>query len=200
MFPKLLQRPGAKHPRFTGLLILKVYWVKTVGFYTVTYTYAGLTTEQEIPPVYQLQGTIAEEDIQLHPEFVEKLAGTPEDPKNGAQFVDPKTGAVTKDNEKGVFREFKLLVGGKKNPLAGVDGYLVPGVTWTKTYVSKSRPNDLKKLGQIDEPEGPNPDVSPRTWIYYSMDYTEKGGVFEIRKTWLMSDRRGWDENIYKGG
>ena len=97
-----------------------------------------------------------------------------------------------------MFREFTSNVSSAPNPKAGIESFLSPGATWTETYFSLSRPTDLGDLGEIDSPSGPNPSFgSGRNWLYSGAEYTRRGGIYEIRKTWLLSGRNGWDTDVY---
>lgn len=196
-FPQLMRHHGSVHPRFSTMAVSKISWQRGKnGFYRVTYTYEGFLVS--LPePSYTLSISLAEEPIELHPKFAE-IAGTPKNPKNGAIFVDPDTGKITKDNTRGVFREFSATIGGKENLKAGVEAYLLPGSTWTEVSYATKRPGDLGSLGEIDSPSGSPPSFgSGRNWLYSGAEYTKRGHIYEVRKTWLLSGRRGWDVDIY---
>lgn len=197
-FPALLRSKYSVHPRFTSMAVSKVNWTTGAAgqFYRVTYTYEGFLVS--LPePVYSLSSSLSEEPIELHPDF-ETFAGKPSAPLNGAVFVDPDTQQITTDDDRGVFREFFATVGGVANLKAGIESYLSPGATWQEIYFSASRPTDLGSLGEIDAPSGPNPTIgSGRNWLYSGADYTRRGGIYEVRKTWLLSGRNGWDSDIY---
>lgn len=196
-FPALMRSKGSGHPRFGNMAVSKVNWQagKHGKFYRVTYTYEGFLLS--LPsPTYQLTSSLSEEPIELHPDF-DTIAGTPSTPANGAVFIDPETGKLTKLDAKGVFREFKAVMSGTQNPKAGIQSYLCPGAEWTEISFSLSRPGDLGSLGEIDSPSGSNPTFGSRTWLYSGVTYTQRGGIFEIRKSWLLSGRNGWDTDIY---
>jgi hypothetical protein len=196
-FPSLLRSKYSVHPRFTSMAVSKVNWTSGSHgkFYRVTYTYEGFLNS--LPePIYSLSSSLAEEPIELHPDF-STIAGTPAAPLNGAVFVDPDTEKITTDNTRGVFREFRARLGEVANLKAGIESFLSPGATWSEIYFSSSRPTDLGSLGEIDLPSGPQPSFGSRNWIYSAADYTRRGGIYEIRKTWLLSGRNGWDADIY---
>ena len=197
-FPALLRSKYSVHPRFTAMAVSKVTWNsgKHGKFYRVTYVYEGFLNS--LPePVYTLSSSLSEEPIELHPDFA-TIAGTPASPLNGAVFLDPDTQKITTDNARGVFREFMIMNGASTNLKAGVEAFLSPGATWQEVYFSTSRPTDLGHLGEIGSPSGPNPTFgSGRNWIYSAADYTRRGGIYEIRKTWLLSGRNGWDTDVY---
>lgn len=197
-FPALLRSKYSVHPRYVNMAVSKISWqlARHGQFYRVTYTYEGFILG--LPePTYTLSAALSEEPIELHPNF-QDIAGTPSSPQNGAVFVDPDTGKITTDNDRGVFREFFATVSGSANDKAGIESYLSPGATWQETYFSTARPSNLGSLGEIDTPSGPKPSIgSGRNWLYSGADYTRRGGIYEIRKTWLLSGRNGWDSDIY---
>ncbi|MGL4422116.1 MAG: hypothetical protein ACRCZF_15720 [Gemmataceae bacterium] len=197
-FPSLLRSKYSVHPRFSAMGVSKINWNlgKHGKFYRATYMYEGFLNG--LPePVYSLSSSLAEEPIELHKDFL-TIAGKPSAPLNGAVFIDPDTQKITTDNSKGVFREFLATIDGARNLKAGIESYLSPGAVWTEIYFSTTRPSDLGDLGEIDNPSGPNPSFgSGRNWLYSGADYTRRGGIYEIRKTWILSGRTGWDSDIY---
>lgn len=196
-FPRLMRSKYSVHPRFTSMGVSKINWTagKHGKFYRITYTYEGFLNS--LPePIYSLSSSLSEEPIELHPDFL-TIAGTPSDPLNGAIFIDPDTQKITKDNARGVFREFLATLGSAANLKAGIESYLSPGATWTEIYFSSSRPTDLGSLGERDSPSGSNPSFGSRNWLYSGCEYTRRGYIYEIRKTWLLSGRNGWDADIY---
>jgi hypothetical protein len=156
----------------------------------VTYTFEGFLFEAP-QPVYELQSSLSERPIQLHPDFAE-IAGTPSAPLNGAIFIDPDTGKQTTDNTKGVWREFKH--GTSKS---GIEAYLVPGAEWREITFSTTRPSALSALGKIDPPSGPNPTLADHNWLFWSQTYTRRGHLYQTTKTWKLSGKGGWDPDIY---
>jgi hypothetical protein len=194
LFSRLIRAVGSIHPRFPSMAVARVTWdLNHAGtFYKVNYIYEGFISK--LPdPTYELSGTLSEEPIQTHKNFA-ALAGTPDAPRNDAIFLDPETQKLTKDNEKGVFQEFG---GGSANRKAGVASFVSPGVMWTAIYFSVTRPAALRNLGTIDAPDGPNPSISGRNWLMWDMSYRQRGFIYEIRITWKLSGRNGWDPDIY---
>lgn len=197
-FPGLMRAMGAVHPRYSSMAVSKrsAELGKGGAFWRVTYIFEGFLFS--LPDAtYELSGSLDQQPIQLHKEFA-SIAGTPAAPLNGAIFIDPDTGKITTDNTKAVFREFKAtLPDGSPNPKGGVESFLDPAATWTATYFSTSRPSTLRSLGEIDSPDGANPSLSGRNWLLYDESYRQRGFVFEIRTTWKLSGRGGWDSDIY---
>ena len=198
-FPNGLRSKYSIHPVFTSMAMSRISWAKGKGgqFYRATYLYEGFL--QSLPdPVYELSGSLGEEPIQLHKDFISTLAGTPATPLNGAIFLDPDTQKITTDDSRGVFREFFSTISGVTNPKAGIEAYLSPGAIWTETSFSTTRPTDLGSLGEIDEPTGPEPSFGAgRNWLYFDVNYQQRGFIFATRKTWKLSGRAGFDTDIY---
>lgn len=192
LFPARLFRNGAVHPRFRTMTMSKRSIVRHKGgeFYRATYTFEGYLFE--IPtPVYELDASLLENPIQLHPDF-ETIAGTPSAPANSAIFIDPATGLISTDDSTGVFQEF--AAGSSK---AGIDSFLDPGATWTEISFSLTTPSGLGDLGEIDSPSGPNPSVSGRNWLLWATSSRTRGFITENRRVWKLSGRGGWDSDLY---
>ena len=194
-FSRLLRALYTVHPDFPKMAVARVQWEKprqfAGKFYRVAYIYEGFINA--LPDsTYELSGTLTEEPIETHPDF-EDFAGTPSSPLNGAVFLDPETGKPTTDDAKGVFSEF-----GISGDKAGVSSYASPGVMWTETRYSTTKPTELGDLGQIDTPNGNPPTFSGRDWLLWDSSYRRRGFIYEIRIAWKLSGRNGWDEDIYE--
>lgn len=193
-FTRLLRALYTVHPQFPTMAVSRVNWDKTrqtAGqFYRVAYIYEGFIGR--LPePTYELSGTLSEEPIETHPNF-EDFAGTPSAPLNGAVFLDPETNKPTTSDELGVFTEFGIS--GNK---AGVSSYASPTVMWTEIRYSTSKPSELGDLGEIDNPNGGPPNFTGRDWLLWDISYRRRGAIYEIRISWKLSGRNGWDEDIY---
>jgi len=186
---------GSNHPDFPAMAIARRSGQRGVGnLWRVSYLYEGFITA--LPqPTYELSGSLDQQPIETHPNFSD-IAGTPSDPANGAVFIDPSTGEITEEGDLGVFREFKSTLGGSPNPKAGVDSYMDPGATWTEISFSLTQPS-LGSLGDISSPAGPNPSMGGRNWLFWEVNSRRRGHIIEVRKTWKLSGRGGWDTDIY---
>jgi len=198
LFGDLLRRVGTLHPRWTSMALSKATWklVEAGTFYRITYIYEGFIGS--IPDAtYEFTGALSEEPIQTHVNFAD-FAGTPASPLNGAIFLDPDTGKPTTDNAKGVFFEFAAMSGDATNDLAGVSSYESRGGTFTEVSFATNRPSDLGNLGTIATPSGPHPSGGAgRNYLYAEISYRQRGFIFEIRKSWKLSGRNGWNTKIY---
>lgn len=189
---------GDAHPFCNWMHAEKVTWDFVPGFVLFAAEYAGVNGSTT--PVYELEMGASEEPIQTHPKFVSDIAGTPAVPANGAIFRDEE-GNKTRDNMKGIFDRFRVLLDdGSPNPFGGVTGYLNPQMTWTKTWITASKPNDLAQVGKIDTPEGAPPSLGgSRNWLYVALTYEERGGgnCYKVKKAWRASGARGWNTTLY---
>jgi hypothetical protein len=191
VFPSQVLGMYASHPRFTGMALSRRSGERTKpGFWTVSYTFEGFLFEAP-EPVYELVANLDQDPIESHPDFTE-FAGTPSDPQNGAIFVDPEAGTISRDDARGVFREF--AAGSSK---AGIESYLVPGAEWKETTFTTTRPTSLRDIGKTESPAGPSPSLSGRNWLAWSETYTRRGNIYQVTRTWKLSGRNGWDNDIY---
>jgi hypothetical protein len=57
----------------------------------------------------------------------------------------------------------------------------------------------VNKIGQIDQPDGRQPNVGDgRTWLLNGVTQTQEGRAYRIEREWIASDAGGWDEDIYE--
>lgn len=86
---------------------------------------------------------------------------------------------------------------------AGIESYLRPAVRWTwqcarNTYPSNS---ELNKVGDVvSPPDAPNI-TDDRDWLYTGISVAhEADGAFTISREFVLSERGGALQEIYKGG
>jgi len=196
-FPSSLEAYDTANPDFSTMLLSKRSASREMpGFWSVVYRYEGYL--DALPdPVYELTSALDQEPIQCHPKFVSTLAGTPSAPLNGAVFVDPATGKPTADDDKGIFREFRSIVGGDLNPKGGIESFLTPGAEWRETSITGTKPTEIRNLGTIDSPTGENPTLTGRNWLLWSHTYTKRGMIYQVTTVWKLSALREWDSDIY---
>lgn len=167
--------------------------------YEVSLTLEGHTQpDQADGEEYSLEGTTSEDPIETHPEYQALL-----DLYNG-----------TEDASSGKAKWPKTISGGEqtfagqpdgsapeqRNPMHGVEGYLVPGLTWTRKSVSRTLPYSIiRSLGTIDNPPGNPPELSGnRNWLKIRARATFRGNVWQIEETWLLSGPDGWVPEMYR--
>ena len=191
LFPAQMLADFAGHPDFGNMQLTRRRGTRTEpGWWTVSYSFEGFlfTLPDE---VYELTTSLSSEPIQTHRDFSTTIAGTPAVPENGAIFVDPDNRQTSK-KANAVFKEFSA--GTVK---AGVDSYMNPGAEWVETKFQTSRPTGIRDVGSIDSPAGPQPTVAGRNWIAWSESYIRRGSIYQVRTSWKLSGRNGWDPEIY---
>jgi hypothetical protein len=193
---ELLPAGLAPHPHAPWALAEKQTVSFTPGLWTLTVEYAGTPVESS-EPVYESRRGTGQEPIETHPKFVSHIAGTPSSPLNGALFVDEE-GLPTADNQRGIFRGFRLIVDGGRNPYAGLNAYLaVNNTIWSKSWTQKKKPSQ-SAVGKISSPDGPQPGYPGGVnWISLGVDYTLRGGAFACNAQWLGSGPGGWNDVVY---
>lgn len=140
--------------------------------------------------------TASEEPIETHPAFSEDhdhfpwiLAGTGDDPQNGAVFDGTES-----DSKFSYFPPDALL------QLGGVTSYLVPSVVLeaTKRFTDFDDVgwNQIYTVGKIKEPPI-DIDVGNRTWLIIGAQYTNDNGTWVVTVQYQLSGEDGWNENMY---
>lgn len=197
IFPGVIAPMFSAHPRFPAMKLSRRSGSRDKpGFWMITYLYEGFLFE--LPqPVYELSAGLDQEPIASHPNFISAIGGKPSAVLNGAVFIDPDTGLQTEVDADGVFREFAATIGGAANKKGGIESYLVPGAEWRVTEFSTSRPSALRDLGRIDSPDGPNPTLAGRNWLFWGESYVRRGHIYQTTAIWKLSGRNGWDSDIY---
>jgi hypothetical protein len=184
----------SKHPRWEFLECdRRTITRNDDATWTIEATYFGVDPGNEPEKIYQLSGSLSSEPIQTHPFF----------PK----FAAPGYTSGSIFETDGSFKEFvKMPLGSAAtvdatNPAwIGVRDYLAPGVTWTETEVTKTKPTgtDLDALGYIDDaPPGEPPTPTDRDWLMTDFSYEQKGKTYVIRREWRLSGPNGWNKTIY---
>lgn len=132
--------------------------------------------------IYEIEGTTSEDSIESNP--------------NIQQLVTDFLGQI-KDSKLKFAPE---LEDGSRNPMFGVESYLVPGVVWTeRTIVLEIPPDLLDGLGSIDDdPPGEPPSLpGDRNWLRIAADCKPRGNVFERVRKWLLSGPGGFVRQVY---
>ena len=76
----------------------------------------------------------------------------------------------------------------------GRETFKDPKATWTRRWVSSTRPDNLDKVGTIEIPPGDPPPSAPgRNWLSDGLRSEERGVVFDNEQVWIESGRGGWD-------
>jgi len=192
------------HPDFDIMLLERARFRRAPGFSRIECEYAGaiLPGQHE----YELGWSTGEEPIQTHPNFSNADAakglayqgGVPTGPVGDAKWLN---GAVFEQTAGGFwkFLDFSRADPSAADSLYGVESYLDPSqITWRHSYLAKVPPADASKVGTIDTPDGTPPSLGTgRNWLYLSLEWTRRGYVYQITKTWRASGKRGWNSKIY---
>lgn len=181
------------HPIWTWLNMEKRTIEILPGFAVITGEYAGIEGSRK-PSVYECSAGTSDERIETHPDFVSNIAGRPSSPLNGAIFIDPKTNQPTTDDSKGVFDKFSALVGGERNPFAGVQSYLSPQVVLREVWIAKTQVV-ANSVGKISAP--PFTPGVPGNWLQTGVAFQQRGLVFQNSIEWRSSGRYSWNNTIY---
>ena len=211
----LLPGVKSKHPIFKNLTV-ETSEISISGVYAVgTCEYFGIAKE-ESDPVYDMNDNVSEDPIATHPDFL-KIAGDAMKPINGANFRQPGiNGAAMFNADRSainaavaracVFDHFEIGNGMVMNEFAGIESYLVAGITWRKSWCRRKPIIDLSQVGKISVPHGPAPNLNnplapkaeqKRNWLLLGISQTQKGACFQCSMEWRASGPRGWIDAIY---
>lgn len=197
-----LVREVTYHPDFPWL-ILKDAKIKReeANLCRVRITYEGVSDDGIVKiggnragsnPRYSLKGATSTAPIETHPNF-KKIAGTSNDPNDGAEFDDDEN-----------FDKFKTyLDDGTKNKNAGVTQWFQPTVIYEESSALSSEQGVgdlLTELGKISEPpESPVlPKVSEnKNWLMVDASAKPVGNGIDLTRRWKLSGPHGWNEDWY---
>ena len=195
------------HPDFIDLFLKSASIVKQKGDYElmeVVYEGAapgggeaninGAQGNPLFEPVTGLSRTVNQEPLDSHPNF----SGTPDSIVGQACNNDgtsEEPNIIIRDSD-GAFK----VISNEANDVAlrGVSSYLVAGAEYTVRYADESKPN-LENVGRVVESLPLNgPDVGGDfNWLLSSIDYEQRGEVYEITERYLLSGANGWADSIY---
>lgn len=184
IYAGMIPQTGSLHPRDPRLTCFKRS-IKRLRADKVrgTLSYIGLVADPT-PMFIEHPGGSGQDPIETHPNF-KKFAGSPVDPKNGAQF-DVDTGEFL-----GFFDQ--------ENDCAGVKSYIVPSIMVSLSFYTHYVP-DLAESGTIYNYEPPDllrpPNV--KNFLLLGMPYRKIGNLFQVTHQILGSGPRGWNKKIYK--
>ena len=181
--------------------------------------------EPEPIPTYSLRGGVTERDIMLHPKVI-ALAnrndiGILSFLKRGIyQYYDAGDGAGPLVSAKHIDEQsnvtWRPLPGGAGGQPTAGDAttfawliqrghhtYKFPSFTWVKTWDAtvEINPNEIDNLGSRDVPDGdfpfPGGVAEARDWLLTNATQEQDGLKFRNSLEWELSDRGGWDADIY---
>ena len=191
----------------------------TGGFATVRVFYTGYfslnqsqSPTSEVPTTYTLSGTLEEVPLMEHPSVVALLS------LEKSQLQQIVEGVLSWDGTDVLIRDDdgEFTKPAKEQNITTTDGetfallladgettYKRPSFTWTKTYDSTSAlpGSTLNDLGKVSTPDGDPPTLTgARDWMLVSANQTQSSTtdpVYSIQVAWLMSEREGWNADLY---
>jgi hypothetical protein len=196
---KLMPRPGTPHPEIPFIAVDNVTAQVSEGdIAQITCNYAGTdnTANDATKTSYSIGMSLSEEPLLSHKKFKDLddeekdalqaiISGKDKD-TTGALYKDKVTSAVGKKALEKIQR--------------GQTSYYSPKLTWRQSIVRKSSAasSDVNKVGQIDSPDGRQPNLGDgRNWLLNSVTQTQEGSSYRIEREWISSDAGGWDADIY---
>jgi hypothetical protein len=93
--------------------------------------------------------------------------------------------------------EFLGFTKNAKRNLFGVQSYLNPNMSYSRSYSTTTRP-DLSKVGKIMSGTSGFPTIQTgKNWLCTSITYRKQGTTYNVTQEFRASDRNGWNEYIY---
>lgn len=201
-----LPEPRSFHPLETLLVLTSASLTKQKGdceLLSVTYEGPGdgsgeaTTGTQGDPlftPVSSLTRQSKQEPLDTHPNFdgrTDSIVGEACD--NDGTSEDPDI--IIRDSD-GAFKRISNTA--NVAALRGASSYLAPGAEYTIRYADRNKPN-LSSVGKtVDQVPLEGPTVTdPFNWLLISIDYTQKGDIYEVTERYLLSGPNGYANAIY---
>ena len=213
--------------RFLGLASIPRVKHIAGDYTVISVKFAGYTgptgqgTGDDVPepvPTYALRGAVQERDIMLHPKLAAALRIFPALPgiikglledKYELRDVGGDDKFVNKQSDPEgniTYRELPIQPAAGDSLIfatlvaQGVMTYKFPTFLWTKTWDSTEgiKPAEVNNLGTVDAPDGDPPAIDgDRDWLLVTASQEQDGLKFRNTKEWQLSDRDGWDSDIY---
>ena len=170
------------------------------GTFKVVLHFEGVTFEfnDDDKVTFELDTSMNEDPIQTHPFFdtLKKRYGWDEVKEQFAETLPEQSGQQTALSGSG-----KKV---KKNPMFGVDNWLVVGAVFRKTYAARVIPSGLLRgIGTIiDRPPGIEQFKIPsaakkRNWLKLAPKIKRRGNAVEITEEYMLSGPNGWLRDVY---
>jgi hypothetical protein len=197
---QLMPRPGTPHPEVPFITVDSVSAQVSEGdIAEITCNYAGTDNTANDPDktTYTLGLALSEEPLLTH----KKFRDLPEEEKEALQAI---INGKDKDSSGALYKDKVTSVAGKKaleKIQRGQTSYYSPKITWRQSVVRRASATsaDVNKIGQIDEPNGRQPNLGDgRNWLLNGVTQTQEGRAYRIEREWIASDAGGWDNDIYK--
>lgn len=172
------------------------------GTFKVVLHFEGVTNDFTFDDAnkvtFELDTSMAEDPIQTHPFFdtLKTRYGWDAVKEQFAETLPESGGQQTALSGSGKKN--------KKNPLFGVENWLVVGAVFRKTYAARDIPSALLRgIGTIvDKPPGIEQFHIPsaakkRTWLKLAPKLKRKGNAVEITEEYMLSGPNGWIKDVY---
>ena len=147
-------------------------------------------------PVTTLSRVAKQEPLDTHPNFkgtATSIVGVACDNDGTEANEDPEI--IIRDSD-GAFK--RISDKAKDDSLKGATSYLAPGQEYTVRYAALTEP-PLTNVGRVVENlplDGPS--VSGDfNWLLISVDFTQKGEIYEVTERYLLSGVNGYADSIY---
>jgi hypothetical protein len=196
---QVMPRPGTPHPDIPFIWVDNATAQVSEGdIAQITCNYAGTdnTANDPAKTTYSLGLSLSEEPLLSHKKFRDLT----DEEKEALQAI---ISGKDKDSSGSSYKDKVTSATGKKaleKILRGQTSYYSPKVVWRQSTVRKTSAasSDVRKIGQIDSPDGRQPNLSDgRTWLLNSVSQSQEGNSYRIEREWISSDAGGWDEDIY---
>ncbi|MEQ1861998.1 MAG: hypothetical protein ABMA13_18930 [Chthoniobacteraceae bacterium] len=173
------------------------------GTFKVTLHFEGLSDDaadnEEEKVTFELDTSMAEDPIQTHP-FFDKLKSRYGWDATKEQFSE----TLPDDAQQAALSAGAQGSKAKKNPMFGVESWLVVGAVFRKTYAARIIPASiLRGIGTIvSRPPGieqfkiPNP-ARKRNWLKLAPKIKRRGNAVEITEEYMLSGPNGWLADMY---
>ncbi len=169
--------------------------------YDVTFEFEGHFNPKDADgEEFSLDGSTSDDPIESHPE-IEMLVSK--------YFPEGTTLKSARKTDSGdiVFPPTIKDINGEDtpNPLYGTRNYLVPGMIWTRSFVTQDFPTGLaRQLGCIGTPPIGNLGQRPpslegtRDWIMIRLKADWRGNVWKVSESWQVTGRNGAAPDVYR--
>jgi hypothetical protein len=196
---QVMPRPGTPHPEIQFITVdTATAQVSEGDIAQITCNYAGTENTDNDPAKtsYSLGLSLSEEPLLSH----KKFKTLSDEEKEALQAI---ISGKEKDAAGTAYKDKVTSADGKKaleKILRGQTSYYSPKITWRQSTVRRTSAasSDVRKIGQIDSPDGRQPNLSDgRTWLLNSVSQSQEGNSYRIEREWISSDAGGWDTDIY---
>lgn len=199
----LMPRPGTPHPDvpFMGAVGSAAQYNEG-DLAEITTQYAGaedtfeFDDNEKANAVYSMGLSVSEEPLLTHQRYKDLSADEKKALSGIISGKDKDDQGKMLSNEIASELGLELLAKIER----GQTSYYSPRTTWKESWVRNSpvKTAQLNNVGKIDVPDGPVPVLGGgRNWLSNGVTQTQDGKSFRIEAEWLMSDRGGWDPEIY---